>query len=383
MAGPKSEPAKTGETKKEVEDSSKASAAGSKAGEGKERSSPATTTPRKTPSPPMPHPKGNMNHNRPPSTTSVHSNNSGGTRTTATSRRGGRTRSRSPPAMRGSGAAFPPMSGDGSSNPSSAAAAAAAAAKAYGHPHRGGTDGEPTKFPSGSYDQNYHGSRSWQGEDQDRPRRSGSYGQSQSIHRLPGGSNGGSGDLYSRHGPSGSYGSEHPYRGGRSGSMHPSYEEDRYGDRNGRNRSRSPPSDRYAGQGYYHRSPPEDRASPKVAPARSGSGGMSRVMGTATPIHVPRASEAAPSRHSRSGTPASVFRGRPSTGEEPEDPVAEEDTPQKILLSLRTPTTSFDEKQPAKNGKNAADLPTSPDEPPQIQHTHNQKDFFDVSNSWQ
>ena len=103
-------------------------------------------------------------------------------------------------------------------------------------------------------------------------------------------------------------------------------------------------------------------------------------MGTATPIHVPRASESVPSRHSRSGTPASVFRGRPSNGEEAEreEPTAE-DTPQKILLSLRTPTTSFDEKQPAKNEKNSTDLPPSPSEPPQIQHTHNQKDFFDVS----
>ena len=321
-----------------------------------------------------------QNNSRPPSATSV-------------SRRGGR-RSRSPPAMRGGG--FPPSldtNGDGSNNPSSAAAAAAAAAQAFGHPHRSGAaEGEPTKFPSNDagYDVHYHGSRSWPVDDQDRPRRSGSYGNSQSIHRLPpSGSDAASADLYGRHhGPAGSYGNE--YRGGgRPGSMHPSYEDDRYGSRDGRNHSMSPHSDGRYGQPYYRGPPPgsDGRSSPKDGPPRSGSsGGMSRVMGTATPIHVPRASESSSQiRHSRSGTPASVFRGRPSIGESASNAARgdearnEDDNPQKILLSLRTPTTSFDEKQPAnKNGKMSADLPPSPDEPPQIQLTHNQKDFFDV-----
>lgn len=114
---------------------------------------------------------------------------------------------------------------------------------------------------------------------------------------------------------------------------------------------------------------------------------MSRVIGTATPIHVPRAPEAPPARHSRSGTPASVFRGRPSNEaahkDDNDDPLpVDEDNPQKILLSLRTPSTSFDEKQPAKQKKDDAnELPPSPDEPPQIQHAHrkNNSDIFDVS----
>jgi hypothetical protein len=365
--------------------------------------------------------------NRPPSTTSVLSNNSGGTRTTATSRRGGRTRSRSPPAMGSRGSlnshdsrGYPPPI-DGDSNPSSAAAAAAAAAKALSNNpggqswsergpyrgddrHRSGSPrDEPSKFPG--YDGHFNGSRSWPAEDHDRPpRRSGSYGHSQSIHRLPGRS--GSGDLYG--GRPGSYGGEHPYRGSRSGShgMHPSYEEHpddrRYVDRRGHyepdmrknGRSMSPTSDRY-GPHYSYRgsvggmAPAEGRSlSPKGSrpPSRSGSGGMSRVIGTATPIHVPRASEAPRHRDSRSGTPASVFRGRPGDGppssrrdDRGGAPAAEEDGPQKVLLSLRTPTTSFDEKQPAKNRKDA-DLPPSPDEPPQIQHSHHQhpSDFFEV-----
>lgn len=135
--------------------------------------------------------------------------------------------------------------------------------------------------------------------------------------------------------------------------------------------------------------PAEGRVSPKGGrpPSRSGSGGMSRVIGTATPIHVPRASETPSARHrdSRSGTPASVFRGRPGGDGPPPSRrdgasggATEEDSPQKILLSLRTPTTSFDEKQPAKNGKDSTDLPPSPDEPPQIQHSHHQNDFFEV-----
>ncbi|CAB9502028.1 expressed unknown protein [Seminavis robusta] len=409
-----------------------------------DRSSPSSTH-RNSPSPPaafrhpseMPAIAKNANmsgNNRPPSTTSVHSNNSGGaTRTTATSRRGGRTRSRSPPAMTNrnsiashDGRGFPPMNhAESDSNPSSAAAAAAAAAKALssnpgGPPwsergsfrddrHRGaGSPGdEPAKFPS--YDNHFQSSRSWPAEDHERPRRSGSYGHSQSIHRLPGGSGAGSGDLYGRHGPAGSYGSnDHRYRdGGRSGSMHPSYDEHasddrRYRDRNSGSsrgpyepdmrkdgRSMSPSSDRY-GQPYYRGGgPPDGRTSPKGGPPpRSGGGGMSRVIGTATPIHVPRAAEAPPSRHSRSGTPASVFRGRPGSDGPPsrrEDRApTEEDSPQKILLSLRTPSTSFEEKQPSsKTRKENPDLPPSPDEPPQIQHSHHQhpSDFFEPSRS--
>jgi len=63
---------------------------------------------------------------------------------------------------------------------------------------------------------------------------------------------------------------------------------------------------------------------------------------------------------------------RPSSRGEP--PV-EDDGQQKILMALRTPSTSFEEKPPknAQNGRtpNKSD-PLSPEEPPRIQHSHHQ-----------
>ena len=125
------------------------------------------------------------------------------------------------------------------------------------------------------------------------------------------------------------------------------------------------------------------------------AGGTTRVIGTATPIHVPRAVD--PPRQFSShgpsvGTPASVFRGRPDGDGHGRQ--HEEDSPQKILLSLRTPTTSFDEREiptkqkgiPSKtthvSSKGAP--PMSPEEPPQIHNSHNQPHmdhniFFEVS----
>lgn len=83
---------------------------------------------------------------------------------------------------------------------------------------------------------------------------------------------------------------------------------------------------------------------------------------------MPRASEPG-NRGSRGGSAASVFRGRPGSDLGPSsrgEPV-EEDSPQKILMALRTPSTSFEEKQPKVSNN-----PLSPEEPPQIQHSHNQ-----------
>jgi hypothetical protein len=65
----------------------------------------------------------------------------------------------------------------------------------------------------------------------------------------------------------------------------------------------------------------------------------------------------------------------------------EDDSPQKILLSLRTPDASFEEQQgPSKSRKlgGQGGPPLSPEEPPQIQHSHHQHQmdqalFFDVS----
>jgi hypothetical protein len=66
---------------------------------------------------------------------------------------------------------------------------------------------------------------------------------------------------------------------------------------------------------------------------------------------------------SRRGTADSVFRGRPgdpTTVAAPSAAAAMEDSPQKILLSLRTPSHSFEEKDGSgdkKDGKSSAEKP--------------------------
>eukprot|EP00980_Cylindrotheca_fusiformis_P004728 scaffold1004_cov105-Cylindrotheca_fusiformis.AAC.11 len=146
-----------------------------------------------------------------------------------------------------------------------------------------------------------------------------------------------------------------------------------YGGDHFRGRERHPRDAR--DDGYYKGGmPPEGRGAP---------GGMSlvkrttRVIGTATPIHVPRASEqAAPSR----GSAASVFRGRPGADLGPPRGNSEESGPQKILMALQTPSTSFEEKQTAPkqgstrtpNENDTSGDGLSPQDPPQIQHSHHQ-----------
>ncbi|KAG7370280.1 hypothetical protein IV203_028026 [Nitzschia inconspicua] len=118
------------------------------------------------------------------------------------------------------------------------------------------------------------------------------------------------------------------------------------------------------------------------------------VIGTATPIHVPRASERPssqpPSAGSRQGSAASVFRGRPGSdllrskhssnsasrgGGDDDD---ESSSPQKILLALRTPSHSFEEK---KSGR-VDDSNTSPEDPPQLRsNTADNNLFFDPQRS--
>ncbi|CAJ1968205.1 unnamed protein product [Cylindrotheca closterium] len=93
-----------------------------------------------------------------------------------------------------------------------------------------------------------------------------------------------------------------------------------------------------------------------------------RVIGTATPIHVPRASEQAPLSRAAA---ASVFRGRPGVAQS--NP--EESNPQKVLMSIQTPTTSFEEKASAPSANNRSkdkqgSSELSPHEPPRIQHSH-------------
>jgi len=165
----------------------------------------------------------------------------------------------------------------------------------------------------------------------------------------------------------------------------------------------------------------------------NGSGGTSRVMGSPTPIHVPRASpalatEISPrnypneqSQHSVGGTDgqgshsserSSVFRtkacsddkSRSVVGDDSDSHTHEDETsPHQLLLALRSPTRSFDERkkssikieredEPDNNGGNeetekeqSSDditqenplldrtISLSPQEPPQIQQLHNQR----------
>jgi hypothetical protein len=92
---------------------------------------------------------------------------------------------------------------------------------------------------------------------------------------------------------------------------------------------------------------------------------------------MPRATDPM-ARESRGGSKShSIFRGRPGA-ETHNSPLGDDDSPQKILMSLRTPSHSFEE-QPRKK-----DDPLSPEAPPKIQHSHNQNPAdsnlkFDVS----
>lgn len=321
--------------------------------------------------------------NRPPSTTTVTSTASNGAQRTTTSRRGGRTRSRSPPAMgnrlAGPSEPMPPSSlGD---NPSSAAAAAAAAAKAFSSSGGGRnpntwSEAGPREDPAfhahahAGYDKPYSSSSNWPGEEGPGAH---AYGAS---HRYQGGA----------------YGEEYRQESGgqyrRPEEAPPGYHDRRYREAprghayEGERGPRPPPPPQHAGghyptdfrytQGRDTRSPPKGQ--------RSG-GGTTLVIGTSKPIHVPKTPSGPPERKSRGGsTLSSVFRGRPGddTGRAaPQDD--DVDSPQKILLSLRTPTTSFEEK--ADKGKKGSGPPLSPDDPPQIQNSHPADQLFEVRKS--
>ena len=66
---------------------------------------------------------------------------------------------------------------------------------------------------------------------------------------------------------------------------------------------------------------------------------------------------------------ASVFRGRPDDTDDAKPPAgsAEDETGQRLLLSLRTPSTSFEENKPGRAP------PLSPEGPPKIQNAHQQR----------
>ena len=371
------------------------------------------------------------NTNRPPSVNSSHSATSaGGTRSTTTSRRGGRIRSRSPPTMVNRSGPAPgdrnfmagdPAAGEGHNpplspkNPSSVAASAAAAAKALSSGRNKAwndqqRDRENPRYPG--YDGNsYAGPRHWPVEEHAAGQR-GFEGNRppQAVHL---------GGPY-EHERSYGEGPHHPKRRHPDHRVpfdgRPGYEGGRY--ENGRNggpppesfiqdpraaRMQDPRQDYYNGQGMNQQ---VDNSMPLPvsynSPKGSGppdtetmstvkrKGGTSRVIGTPTPIHVPRAADPPDSAYPPQGTAASVFRGRTDKMPTQDVPVQPEDnTPQRILLSLRTPTTSFEESKPpstkrTQKKKGRPGPPLSPEEPPKIQHAHHQNNadqplFFEVS----
>lgn len=122
-----------------------------------------------------------------------------------------------------------------------------------------------------------------------------------------------------------------------------------------------------------------------------GRGGTSQIMGSAAPIHMPRRGfdlnddnsvhEGGDEEHNRKEMhgPSSVFRERSGVSKE----AAEESSPQRILMSLRTDTRSFDLKSPVVKSKvslvdssrkkeqdeSLSLAPLSPEAPPQIQNS--------------
>lgn len=259
---------------------------------------------------------------------------SGGPRTTTTSRRGGRTRSRSP-AVTG-GRPPPPAAAEGMVNPSSAAAAAAAAAKAFA----GNAAAAP---PRSAWPENedYHPANF----------------EKQSRWPPP------SEDPYRR------YPAHYPARPRTSGAP------EEYPDRRYRPHRYDPNYDRNYARQQQQYPPPAvdyryDRAMGKTPPPAQQRMGTSLVLGGCTPIHVPKT---APYEQQRGA--ASVFRGRPNVGaSSSNNNKADDEGPPKKLLSLQTPTSSFDDTKPSRKG-----LSLSPADLPVAQHAHKEDPLLEKS----
>ena len=120
-------------------------------------------------------------------------------------------------------------------------------------------------------------------------------------------------------------------------------------------------SSRYPVDYRYH-----SRGAGPTTPPKGTRGGTSLVLGGTTPIHVPKTAAPPPPSAPTAGPPerptrasaASVFRGRSSDA----PPPLADDEPSKILMSLRTPSTSFEEKKES----DGTSLQLSPDDPPKI-----------------
>lgn len=305
-----------------------------------------------------PHSRPRMPHApRPPSA------NTNPARTATTSRRGGRTRARSPAVSGGR------MMDE---NPSSAAAAAAAAAKAFSNASSrasvasgGGRDDRSTGSsygPPPGYEGGYPPHK-WPGGDPNKR------GGGNRMHYPP------------RYGPPPGY----------SGAYPPPHE---YGDRRYRGEHPPPPH-----RGGPHPPPPHEgggngggprsrypvdyryhsRGAGPTTPPKGSRGGTSLVLGGATPIHVPKtaappppSAAGRPERSPRASATSGIFRGRSSVDAPP--PLDDE---AKILISLKTPSTSFEEKKES----DGTSLQLSPDDPPKILSSTQQQravDMFEV-----
>ena len=346
---------------------------------------------------------------RPPSSASVHSASSSGPRsTTATSRRGGRTRSRSPPMMISN---RPPSTGpqlesvtpneDRRShptlgNPSAAAAAAAAAAKSI-------TRNPPPPPPSSWYDSQDGRSREYRRSRGEAPRYHPRYFEGNpptrthwspdddASNRPP------SQNRYiptRRPVPEEHYGYREGYVPYRSRDIRgepyaqPGYDKEyerryadpRYDERRQHATTSMPPQYDYRAR---NASRPPHRDDPYYAQGKEDDSGRTpvalttRVIGGPTPIHLPRASDAPSPRRSRSESQSeSIFRGRPRS-DAPNPPTLGEEVNAQVLMSLRTPSSSFEEKTTKRLKREGT---FSPEAPPQIQHSHHQSDsLFDVS----
>jgi hypothetical protein len=300
-------------------------------------------------------------------------------RTTTTSRRGGRNRSRSPPVMGGrlsSGSPFPVVVGE---NLSSAAAAAAATAKAFSNaPPPNGRQQHSAWPEGGRAEQGYHGydKQHYPQGSSTSPWRAGGRGgeDARLSYRYPGEYQGYPGAQYR----------DERYSDGRYREPSSQYYDERgqpMPHQHRSSRGRYPTDYRYShGPGDARSYPGYGREAHASAHQRPGGGGTSLVIGGPTPIHLPKSAASGPMEHrpirpdsrassrhsSRLGTAESVFRGR-SKGVAPVAEPAENDSPQKILLSLRTPSTSF-EKEDKAGEKKESGRSGKPDDLLEVSH---------------
>lgn len=338
-----------------------------------------------------------MNTNRPPSASSNHSSTStrGAPRaTTATSRRGGRVRSRSPPAPISRPTAsktstkatkkpsnkkdVDPTGRKSPKNPSSAAAAAAAAAKALsngagGHSQQGwyNQTADSSKY---NYGNNFFGGpQKWPGQDGGVEQQMFGNQHSMQMMHHPQAQRG-----FSQQGVQGSqayaYGQLNENMGHSSDPLPIPVQPGAYAAPN-QDHAMANQEEHYKEQmgsdpqnEKKRKSKETDaRDDDKPTTAKRGAG-MTRVIGTPTPIHVPRASDR-----------RTVFRDRPGESGPASAADADENSPQKILLSLRTPTSSFEERDTSAKykSKSSTKPPMSPLDPPKIKNSQPNLDFFD------